>query len=580
MSRAEGKVQLTAVEQFRSARLHAKIDQIKAVLTGKSADLLSYEEVREKVRAIETNKRELKEIPLDAIVGSVGRYKDFTRHFFPLVEEDEHRWARVYMLTGDMEGLPPIETYQIGDVYFVRDGNHRVSVARDLEASHIEAHVTQVETPVPLEPDLQPGDLIIKERYARFLERTQLNKVYPNLDLSMSVAGNYRVLEQQIAVHQHWVNEHKGENITFSEAAIRWYKHIYWPVVQIIREHGILRDFPTRTETDLYVWIDKHRHELAKELGWSVSAEAAVLDLANRQIQNPVKSMQRLGQKLRNTITPAALEAGPLVGEWRESWLSTYRANRLFTHILVAIDGKEAGWQALQQGLRVAQQEEGKIFGLHVSKTSKKKSDQKLRQMQNEFNRRCEAEHIAGEFTTAMGSTTDTICHRARWADLVVVSLSHPPGPTPVDRLNSQFAQLLRRCPRPVLAVPRVSAGLQQLLLAYDGSPKANEGLFVARYMVEQWDASLLVVTVKEKNGGGKKTAARARTYLEEHKVQGEFLIAKGKPSHIILQTARDISCDLIIMGGYGSNPLSEIVTGSVVDEVLRTRNRPVLICR
>ncbi|UCC51056.1 MAG: hypothetical protein JSV68_18395, partial [Anaerolineaceae bacterium] len=145
MSKDEGNVRLTAVEQFRSARLHAKIDQIKAALTGKSADLLSYEDVRQKVHAIETNRRELKEIPLDAAYNSVGRYKDFTRHFFPLVDQDEFRWARIRGLTDSLEGLPPIEVYQVGEVYFVRDGNHRVSVARDLEASHIEAYVTHVE---------------------------------------------------------------------------------------------------------------------------------------------------------------------------------------------------------------------------------------------------------------------------------------------------------------------------------------------------------------------------------------------------------------------------------------------------
>lgn len=67
--------------------------------------------------AMETNQRELKDIPLDAIVGSVGRYNDFTRHFFPLVEEDQHRWTRVHTLTGSMEGLPAVEVYQLGEVF-------------------------------------------------------------------------------------------------------------------------------------------------------------------------------------------------------------------------------------------------------------------------------------------------------------------------------------------------------------------------------------------------------------------------------------------------------------------------------
>ena len=387
------QVRLTAVEEFHNARLQAKLEQIKAALTGQSADLLSYEEVREKVNAVETNRRELKEIPLDAIVGSVGRYKDFTRRFLPLVEGDEHRWARVRTLSQSMEGLPPIEVFQIGDVYFVRDGNHRVSVAREQNFKRIEAYVTQVATAVPLEPDIQPDDLINKERYAHFLERTRLDEAIPDLDLSMSVAGNYRVLEQQIGVHQQWVKEHLDEAISFEEAAVRWYEQVYQPVIQMIRERGMMRDFPNRTETDLYVWIDKHRHELAGKLGWSVDAETAVSDLATSQSKDPKQVIQRFGQKLRDALTPAALETGPQVGEWRESWLATHRPDRLFSHILVAIDGQEPGWRALEQALDVARREEGKIFGLHIVNAPEERNSKEATAVQSHFEQRC---HEAG----------------------------------------------------------------------------------------------------------------------------------------------------------------------------------------
>ena len=134
------------------------MEVIRFHLAGRSADLLSYEEVRKMVRARETSRRELKEIPLDAIVGSVGCYKDFTRHFLPRVEGDQDRWARVYSLTGSMKGLPPKEVYQIGEVYFVSDGNHTVSVASSPDVDYSEAYVTLVETDVPLQPDLPPDD--------------------------------------------------------------------------------------------------------------------------------------------------------------------------------------------------------------------------------------------------------------------------------------------------------------------------------------------------------------------------------------------------------------------------------------
>jgi len=572
-------LKLTAVQEFNSARLHAKLEQIKAALTGKSADLLSYEDVREKMKAVETNKRELKMIPLDSIVGSVGRYKDFTRHFFPLKEQDEQRWARVHNLVSSMEGLSPIEVFQVGEVYFVRDGNHRVSVARELEANFIEAYVTQVESLVSLEPNMQPDDLIIKERYAHFLQRTQLQDIYPDLNLSMSAAGNYRVLERQIGVHQHWIETEQEEIVSFPEAALRWVRDVYWPVIQMIRERGLMRDFPDRTETDLYVWIDKHRHDLAEHLGWTVGTETAVSDLAKQQQKKPKQAIQRMGEKIRHALTPDTFEAGPAVGEWREMWATAHRSDRMFNHILVALDGKDTGWHALEQALRIAKRENGTIFGLHIVSSLEKRSGEDALVLKAEFEHRCQQAGIPGEMTITTGPVTGTICYRARWADLVVISLRHPPGPRPVDRLNSQFGQLLRRCPRPVLAVPRTHAKMARILLAYDGSLKSEEAMFIATYLASQWQIELTVVVALSK-GVTKETAVRVRNLLNERKVKADYVIADEPATNLIMQTAREQDCGLIVMGGYGHNPLLEIVGGSVVDEILRTRNRPVLVCR
>jgi len=570
---------VAAAQEFRLARWRATLAEIWTGLTGQPGGLLAYEAVREALGARETAQRELREIPLAAVVGSVGRYTDFTRGFLPLVEEDERRWAQVWAQMGSLHGLPPIDVYQIGDVYFVRDGNHRVSVARQQGFSHIEAYVTEVATAVPLSPDDRPDNLIIKARYARFLERSQLDSSIPDMELTMSAAGNYRVLEEQIWRHKQWLEQQSGAEITYPAAARRWYEDVYWPVVQVIRQRGILRDFPDRTETDLYVWMIKHQEKLVERLGWSVDAETAVLDLAETQSPEPKQKAQRLTQKLRAAITPDVLEAGPTVGEWRASWLSTYRQDRLFSHILVALDGQEAGWQALQQAILIAQREEGKLFGVHVVDTPEARDSAPAVAVKAEFERRCRAAGVPGDISITTGPTTGTICYRARWTDLVVVSLSHPPGPQPVDRLSSQFGQLVRRCPRPVLAVPRSHAVLDRLLLAYDGSPKAEEALFVAAYLAAQWRARLTVVVGLDKKVTA-ETAARARVYLETQDILADYVVEKSAPAPLILATAREQDCGLLLMGGYGRHPLLEIAMGSVVNEALRTRNRPVLICR
>ena len=140
---AQGIEYQLAIEDFRRARRKASLEKIMAFITGKSADLLSYEEVRKKLKLTKTSGYSIKEIPLDAIIGSVGHYTDFTRNFLPKQDRDEQQWAAVEMMAKSGEGLPPIEVFQIGEVYFVLDGNHNVSVARQLGATHIEAHVNE-----------------------------------------------------------------------------------------------------------------------------------------------------------------------------------------------------------------------------------------------------------------------------------------------------------------------------------------------------------------------------------------------------------------------------------------------------
>ena len=355
---------ISALQQFRAARLQGNLEKIQAALSGKSADLLSYEDVRSKVNAQETNLRELKDIPLDAIAGSVGRYADFTRRFFPVQEENENRWTRVRLQAERLDGLPPIEAYQLGEAYFVIDGNHRVSVARSLGATYIEGYVTHVDSSVPLSAGANADELILAERYTRFLENTQLKEFYPTLDLSMSAAGNYRFLEQQIKVHQEW----KQQPCTFQEAARDWYQSIYLPVIHIIRQRGMLRDFPDRTETDLFVWIEKHRQEVIQNLGWSLKPETIAAELVDQYSQALGKQRRISEKKLRETLTPEALQSGPMPGEWRNRWQQAHTGRTPFsTHS--GRSQRAQGWLECHEcGSQHRQRDNGSVYGLHVRK--------------------------------------------------------------------------------------------------------------------------------------------------------------------------------------------------------------------
>jgi nucleotide-binding universal stress UspA family protein len=179
-----------------------------------------------------------------------------------------------------------------------------------------------------------------------------------------------------------------------------------------------------------------------------------------------------------------------------------------------------------------------------------------------------------------VGEVPRRVCLRARWTDLVILSLSYPPAPQPIARLGSGLSTIIRRCPRPVLVVPGTTPRLRRALLAYDGTPKAEEALFVATYLAVRWDIPLVVVTVIEMGRTTSDTFLRARRYLEGRGKQATFVKEQGAVPDVIVKTAEAHNCDLIIMGGYGFSPVMEIVLGSAVDEVLRTSRQPVLICR
>jgi len=129
-----------SLRDFDRARRKAFIQGILSLFTRRSLDLLPYDQVREQLRLYSRRFRGLQEVPLDQIVGSVGRYRDFTRTFLPRSDDLRERWATVEDRVKE-GGLPPVELYQVGDAYFVRDGNHRVSVARVQGAPSIEAYV-------------------------------------------------------------------------------------------------------------------------------------------------------------------------------------------------------------------------------------------------------------------------------------------------------------------------------------------------------------------------------------------------------------------------------------------------------
>ncbi len=579
----------SAAEDFRRARQQAQLQEIVSFFTGHSAELLSFEEVRRALKAQSSRDRGITEIPLDAIVGSVNRYTDFTRNFLPRQSVDAQRWAKVEAISEEASGWPPIEVYKIGDVYFVKDGNHRVSAARQIGFKTISAYVTEVYTPVPLTPDIRPEDLILKAEYAEFLEHTHLNTLRPEADLSVSVPGQYDLLEEHIKIHHYFMGLDFQREISQEEAIAHWYDTVYMPVVEIIRRQGILRDFPGRTETDLYLWIAEHRAVLEKNLGWEISSEAAATDLAEQRSPRPSRVAARLSGKLAGALLPSSLGTGPEIGQWRREKLSITNYERLFSDILVPVNGASSGWQALEMAFQVARLEKtesgqpARLHGLHVVQNSVEKESEPAKAVQAEFDRRCQEAGIPGRLVLTAGEVARKISNRARWNDLVVVNLAFPPAQQPLAALSSGFRSLIQHCPRPILAPPLVEGPVQKFskaLLAFDGSPKSREALFIATYIATKWGFPLGVISITENGDLDGTVQADARLYLETHEVQAEYIQERGPVPETIIRVAESGQYDLLLMGGYGRHPLLDVVLGSNVDQVLRESRKPLLICR
>ena len=582
---------LSAIEDFQAARRRAAMEQLLSRMTGRSNELLDYEDVRRQLQATSKIDRGIQDIPLDAIVGSVGRVKDFTRTFLPKNDSDAERWARVKSATQSLVGVPPIEVYQIGDVYFVIDGNHRVSIAREQELLTIQAYVTEAQTRVPLSAEDDLEAVIAKSRYVDFLEKTNLDKLRPDANLQMTFLGKNRVLLEHIDVHRYYMGLDLQRDISYEEAVAHWYDTVYLPVVQMVRERGLLRDFPQRTEADLYLLLAEHRAELEEVLGWELAADTAVTDLADQKSSRPARVLNRLGGWLLDVMVPDELETGPPPGQWRKERVTPRKSDRLFSEILVAIRGVDDDWRVLDQAITLAQKENGHILGLHVIEkkqyerlqtVTRSGEDQLVAQVQAEFDRRCAAAGVNGRIAIERGTVSRQVVNRASYSDLVMVSLNHPPGDQPLQRLASGLVTLIHRLPRPVLTVPPGPVSpMDRILLAYNANPKAQEALFITTYLAARHQFDLTVVAVNQ-YAEAVGWLAEAEAYLAEHGVTTVRSVERttDSPAKAIWETAVAYQCNLIITGGYKSQPLVQAILGSTVDTLLRESKVPILISR
>jgi hypothetical protein len=256
---------LQAQFDFDASRRHAFWNEARAVLTGHARTLLSFHEVMRVARMEGLVERGVRDIPLSQIKGSEGRSRDFDPSFLPLNPRLRARWTRIETLMLRGSPLPPIEVYKVGELYFVKDGHHRVSVARHLGQESITANVIEVKTRAPLGPDVDAHELLRTAEYARFLEQTQLDRLCPSARLECSELGNYDVIFEHILGHRYFMCLERGQEVPLHEAVADWYDRVYRPIRDVLEKHHIRERFPQWTEADLYLALTRRWLELAQE---------------------------------------------------------------------------------------------------------------------------------------------------------------------------------------------------------------------------------------------------------------------------------------------------------------------------
>jgi hypothetical protein len=239
--------------------------------------ILPFEEVVEALGYRGERSLGLHTIPLDSIVGTVDRTREFDRRFRPKSGGVRRRWEPIAAAQRRGEAMPPISVYRVGELHFVKDGHHRVSVARALGHREIDAYVTEVITEVGAGGDLRPADLPLKGHERVFYERVPL-PAEARKRIELSDPWEYAQLAEGVEAWGFRLIQGCGELMTREEVAEAWFREDYEPIVATLREAGLIGK---GTETEAYMRVVAERYRLLRTHHW----DEKVLERLQRELR-------------------------------------------------------------------------------------------------------------------------------------------------------------------------------------------------------------------------------------------------------------------------------------------------------
>lgn len=277
----------TAKMDFESAFRKGYWRSVISWFTRKDNRLLPFDEIRRNLPVSGQHEIGNQQVLMEKIVGSIGRYQDFDRVFLPRRTNTRGRWESIDKAHLQDITLPGIDLYKIGGVYFVKDGNHRVSVARERGQLYIDAFVTEIDVPFEIDKDTDIDEVIRKIEAVKFESKTQISSIRPDHGIVFSIPGGGTKVLEHIDVHRYYMGETRKAAVSYDEAVANWFDEVYLPLAQVIRQYHLLKEFPKRTVADLYLWIIEHLYYLKEEYQADVSLEQAATHFADKYSKKP-----------------------------------------------------------------------------------------------------------------------------------------------------------------------------------------------------------------------------------------------------------------------------------------------------
>jgi hypothetical protein len=253
----------------RRRRVLARLSAILRLAPGGVDVMLSFDEVVEALGRVGERDAGIRSLSIDSIVGTVDRGTDFDREFRPKSSRARLRFERIAEAQRRGVAMPPIDVYRVGELHFVRDGHHRVAVARAQGRDTIDARVVEVVTRVPADRSMSLDDLPLKSHERLFHERVPL-PAHALERIALTDPVRFGCLAESVEAWGFRLIQHDTELLDREQVARRWFAEEYEPVVAILREAELIGR--RETETDAYLRLSDERYRIMRTQEWSDEA--------------------------------------------------------------------------------------------------------------------------------------------------------------------------------------------------------------------------------------------------------------------------------------------------------------------